>query len=61
VAESNISVPCWQVMSRFPSRWVEGHEVTVDACVEGTTDVVSHTEPFLVECVERHVLAKLSR
>ena len=27
----------------------EGHEVTVDACVEGTTDVISHTEQFLVE------------
>ena len=33
----------------FPSRWVEGHEVTVDACVEGLTDVVPHTESFLVD------------
>ena len=62
------------VLSVFPSRWVEGHEVsaatmftaacsettrsdtprgcaqvTVDACVEGTTDVIPHTENFLVE------------
>jgi len=26
-----------------------GHEVTVDACLEGTTDVIPHTEKFLVE------------
>ena len=37
------------VLSTFPSRWVEGHEISVDACVEGTTDVVPHTEAFLVE------------
>ena len=36
-------------LSAFPSRWVEGHELTVDACVEGTSDVVAHTELFLVE------------
>ena len=28
------------VLSEFPSRWVEGHGVTVEACVEGTTDVI---------------------
>lgn len=28
-------------LSQFPRRWVSGHAVTVDACVEGITDVVS--------------------
>ena len=28
------------LLSEFPSRWVEGHGVTVEACVEGTTDVI---------------------
>ena len=37
------------LLKKFPSRWVEGHEVTVDACVEGTTDVIPHTEQFLVD------------
>ena len=23
------------MLSAFPSRWVEGHEVSVDACIEG--------------------------
>jgi hypothetical protein len=35
-------------LSVFPSQWVEGHEVTVDACIEGTSDVIPHTEEFLV-------------
>jgi len=37
------------MLSAFPSRWVEGHEVSVDACIEGTTDVIPHTEEFLVD------------
>ena len=35
-------------LSTFPSPWVEGQQVTVDACVEGLTDVVPHTEDFVV-------------
>jgi Fibronectin type III-like domain len=35
-------------LSSFPSAWVEGHAVTVEACVEGTSDVVPHTEQFLL-------------
>ncbi len=34
---------CWCALSQ------EGHELTVDACVEGTTDVISHTEQFVVD------------
>ena len=37
------------LLSKFPSQWSEGHEVAVDACVEGTSDVVPHTEAFLVD------------
>ena len=37
------------VLSEFPSRFVEGHEVGIEACLEGTSDVVSHTESFLVD------------
>ena len=37
-----------KVIERFPSPWVEGQEVTVDACVEGSTDITRHTEPFLL-------------
>ena len=37
-AEARGSAPL--VLSEFPSRWVEGHGVTVEACVEGTTDVI---------------------
>ena len=44
--EGEASAPV--MLSEFPSRFVEGHEVTVDACVEGTTDVIPHTESFLV-------------
>ena len=44
--EGDASAPV--MLSEFPSRFVEGHEVTVDACVEGTTDVIAHTESFLV-------------
>ena len=35
-------------LSTFPSPWVEGQQVTVDACVEGLTDVVPHTEAFVL-------------
>jgi hypothetical protein len=42
-------------LRQFPSRWVDGHELTVEACVEGTTDVIPHTEPFLVEYKVWHV------
>ena len=42
------------VMSKFPSRWVEGHEITVDSCLEGETDVIAHTETFLVEYKQFH-------
>ena len=37
------------LLKKFPSRWDEGHEVTVDACVEGTTDIIPHNEKFLVD------------
>jgi hypothetical protein len=36
------------LLKAFPKRFVEGHELTVDACVEGSSDVVPHTEDFLV-------------
>ena len=37
------------VLSTFPSQFVEGHEIVVDACLEGTTDIIPHTEAFLVD------------
>ena len=37
------------LLSSFPTRWVDGHEVTVDACTEGTSDVIAHTEDWLVD------------
>ena len=36
-------------LSEFPSRWVDKQGITVDACIEGTTDVIAHTEDFLVD------------
>jgi hypothetical protein len=36
------------LLKAFPKRFVEGHELTVDACSEGLSDVVPHTEDFLV-------------
>lgn len=48
-ANADVDATTPVMLSQFPSRWVLGHEVTVDACVEGTTDVISHTERFLVQ------------
>eukprot|EP00912_Choanoflagellata_sp_UC4_P002392 UC4_evm6s1505 len=36
------------IISKFPSPWVPGHEITVDSCIEGTTDIVVHDESFVV-------------
>ena len=43
-----ITVCCNCANTGDAPQWVEGHELTVDACVEGTTDVVAHTEEWLV-------------
>ena len=37
------------LVSTFPTSWVAGHEVTVDVCTEGTSDVIAHTEDWLVD------------
>jgi len=37
-----------KLISSFPSPWVDDQGVTVDACVEGISDIVRHTEPFLL-------------
>ena len=48
---SNLSMPVsvtdHVVLSEFPSPFVDQHEVTVDACLEGTTDVIPHIEAFV--------------
>jgi hypothetical protein len=47
--KTQVNAVKYTMVRRFPTPWVEHHEVVADACVEGTNEVVvPHTEAFLM-------------
>lgn len=48
VLETITTVARYSMVRKFPSPWVDKHEVSLEACVEGTQEVIPHTEQFLM-------------
>ena len=47
VLQAEVRALSYYMVRKFPSPWVNMHEVVGDACTEGTSDVIPHTETFL--------------
>jgi hypothetical protein len=46
--ETQVKAVKYTMVRKFPTPWVDRHEVVADACVEGTNEVLPHTEAFLM-------------
>jgi xylan 1,4-beta-xylosidase len=47
VLEAKVRALSYRMIRKFPSPWMDLHEVVGEACVEGASDVIPHTESFL--------------
>lgn len=47
VLQAEVKALSYRMIRKFPSPWVDMHEVVGEACIEGSSDIVPHTESFL--------------
>jgi beta-glucosidase-like glycosyl hydrolase len=48
ILQTQVTATSYYMVRKFPSPWVDKHEVIMEACVEGTHEIIPHTEEFLM-------------